>query len=402
MKGKKFFKPRKAAAMPFVAIILGLFALGFIALVIDLGNVYIQRKKMVTSADAAALAGAQVLKDNQEEIKKGTKTVSESESEAKTIAEQYAAANGADLDQIDVYVGSQSVTITNDKNETVTETRQVVNVVVGKNEPSIFARFLESDNTDVKAHAVGTWGYVKKSYIGNFLPLFTFDSDYAVNTDIYLHDKLKDSNCNYGYVDIGAGMGAIKLAIAGNSVGGSYIYENLLDGKPGNGQSLYDAVVERMKTAQGKSTEVERRNYMIGLVPVIDYDRFINDTTLNNVQSVKNGIITLSSQLKLPIKYFAYYEITDVIKQNDIYGSPEALEPDEYTRRGTALDYSSLLPTLLSENILNNQGTGVGDTTVIGRFTGKTVDAKTIAEAGDQIDPNPEGDTPAIYAKLLE
>jgi Flp pilus assembly pilin Flp len=50
MKLKKLLKDEKGAAMPLIAIILGLFALGFIALVIDVGILYAQKKVMITSA----------------------------------------------------------------------------------------------------------------------------------------------------------------------------------------------------------------------------------------------------------------------------------------------------------------------------------------------------------------
>jgi Flp pilus assembly pilin Flp len=65
VKVKRLFMDEKGATLPLVAIILGLFALGFIALVVDVGTLYVERKAMITSADAAALAGAQVLRVNK-------------------------------------------------------------------------------------------------------------------------------------------------------------------------------------------------------------------------------------------------------------------------------------------------------------------------------------------------
>lgn len=220
--------------------------------------------------------------------------------------------------------------------------------------------------------------------------MFTFDNNYKVGVDIFLHENIEDTNSN-GFVDIGSGMNAIKEAIAGNIVGETYIYDNYLDGEPGNGGSLYGAVVERMEKAQKEPTPEERRKYMIGLVPIIDWAKF------NSIPGNKKNS---SSNWKLPIKYFAYYEILDVIKQNTYVGSPEALNPlNQYLRKGEPpFNYKGKLPS----NLLKNKGDDVESVTIVGRFTGEKVDARTIAEAGDQINPNPGGDTPATYSKLIK
>ncbi|GEM_PF-1040467 len=375
MEIRNLFKDDKGSALPFVTLILGLFALGFIALVIDAGILYSERKAMITSADAAALAGADVLRETQ-----GSNI-----EEAKTIALNYAVANGADEDQVQITVGNKEVILPSGS----TEARQVVDVSVGINKQAIFARFLGSDETDVKAQAVATWGYIKKAYVGNFIPLFIFDENYETNVDKYLHEKIDGTN-GYGFINIGGGMGAIKEAIAGTSVGGSYIYNNLLDGKPGNGASLLGAVEDRMEMAQKKPTAVERQNAMIGLVPIIDKEAF---------KSISSNTGTNVAHWQLPIKYFAYFEIKDVIKQNTIKGSEKALNPDnEYKPIGTAINYTGKIP----EDLLKDKKDKVENVVVLGRFTGEIVDARTIAEAGDQVNPNPGGEVPATYSKLIE
>lgn len=378
---KKLLRDEKGASLPFVTIILGLFALGFIALVVDVGFLYVERKAMITSADAAALAGAQVLRVSQGVNVNGVDG-------AIATAKKYAIANGADESHLNInppYVGTKLVTLP----DGTTETRQVVEVTVKKNKQLLFARFLGDEDTDVKANAIATWGYIRKTYIGSFIPLFTFDTDYKLNTDIFLHENIDDTN-GYGFIDIGAGMGDVKKAIAGTDVGGSYIYDNYLDGKPGAGESLRGAVEDRMIIAQGKATAVERRNTMIGLVPIIDKAEFL---------SLPENDSGNANNWKLPIKYFAYFEIIDVIKQNTTDGSTEALNPaNEYTKKGTPpFPYSGSIPA----NLL--KGNGKADNTIVlGRFTGEIVEARTIAEAGDQIKPNPGGDSPATYSKLIK
>ena len=382
MKVKKFLKDEKGASMPLVVIILGLFALGFIALIIDAGTLFVERKKMITAADAAALAGAQVLR----EYKVANLPLADAITKAEETAKQYAIQNGADPELIQVYAGEKSITLPDGKSEA----RQITEVTVGKKQSLIFARFLGDDIANVKAHALATWGYVHKSYIGSFIPLFTFDCNYKLDTDVYLHEKIEDTN-GYGYVDIGGGMGSIKQAIAGDFVGGSYIYNNYLDGKAGNGESLLGAVEERMIDAQKQPTAEERKRYMTGLVPIIDKAEFyrINSGKLN--QS--------SSQWQLPIKYFAYYEIRDVIKQKTITGSAEALDytSTEYKQVITRFNYTNKL----AENLLTRQGEAE-NVVVLGRFTGKIIEARTIAELGDQLNPNPGGDEPAMYTKLIK
>jgi Flp pilus assembly protein TadG len=397
VKVKKLLRDEKGVALPLVAIVLGLFALGFMALVVDVGNLYIQRKAMVTSADAAALAGAQVLRDGREAIKKGEKTETQVEAEAKKVAEDYAKNNKADEGQINVFVGSKEVTLTNGTEDY----RQVVEVTVGKKEPSIFAKFITDEDTNVKAYAAATWGFINKTYIGNFIPLFTFDRDYKLDTDVFLHEKLE--NCNYGFIDIGSGMGDVKEAIAGKNVGGTYIYDNYLDGEPGAGESLAGAVETRMKLAQSKTTAEDRQETMLGLVPVLDYSKFMSYP--GNITGYDHdGNPVYSPHLKLPIKYFAYFEIIDVISKNSTLGSGEALDPNkDYTKRGlqrnggTQVDYAGKIP----EYLTNDKGEAVY-TYVLGRYTGKIVEARTLVEAGDQINPNPSGDLPAPYSKLIK
>lgn len=374
MIGLRFLKDEKGSTMVFTALFLALFGLGFMAIVIDLSNLYIQRKAMITAADSAALAGAQVLRTSL-----GTK-MSGSDG-AITIAGNYASLNGADSLKTDVFVGQMPVTLPNgDK-----DTRQVVNVTVTKSQPTIFAKFVGVNSIDVKAAATATWGYVKKAYIGSFIPFFTFDKDYELNKIEYLHSKIPDSN-SYGLADIGSGLADIKAAIAGTKVGGSYIYNDFLKGESGKGSGIYDAVVTRMQNSQSKGTAEERRKYMIGLIPIIDEAEFlrINDTGKS------------STNWKLPIKYFAYFEILDVIKQNETDGSKYALKPDMYYPIGTPNNYSAVLPLTLIDK------KGVADTLIIGKFTGEIINARTITQAGDQTNPSASGSTPATYSKLIK
>lgn len=349
MKLRKLLKDEKGAVLPIVTLILGLFALGFTALVVDVGTLYIQRKAMITSADASALAGAQVLRVNQEAIKSGDKTINEVELEAKTTAKNYAIANGADENQLNLnppYVGQKLVTLPNG----ATETRQVVEVTVGKNQSLIFARFLGDENADVKAHAIATWGYVKTS---GYLPLFIFNTGYNLNTNISLHDNVTvdDENIlktnSYGFIQVGAsdGMSDIKKAIDGTISVDPKSIGDTLDGAPGKRESVYDSAFKRI----GDTV----------IMPIIDWEKF--KTMDENIDN-KGNIIKNPDKWKLPIMFFAYFKITNVTDRND---------------------------------------KGTESVEIEGEFTERIVEARIIVEVGDQIDPNPEGDTPATYSKLI-
>lgn len=350
MKLKKLLKDEKGAAMPLITIILGLFALGFIALVIDVGILYAEKKVMITSADAAALAGAQVLRENQEAIELGTKTISEVELEAKTAAENYAIANGAEADQVTVYVGQKAVTLPNGD----VETREIVDVTSGKNQPLIFARFLDHENSDVMAYATATWGYVTKC---GYFPIFIFDVEYdgyRKEDYVSLHDNvsLGGSKTNsFGFVEVNdtSSMSEIKKAIEGESVVEPKSAGDILGGVPGKRESVYDSAIERI----GDTV----------LIPVIDSNTF----DLNTVN------ISNANKWELPVLYFACFKITDVIKQNV-----------EITKQ-------------------KGGGTKKQDSVeIVGQFTGKTANSNIIVEVDDQINPNPEGEIPATYCKLIK
>lgn len=337
MRIKKFLKDEKGATLPFVTIILGLFALGFIALVVDVGILYVQRKAMITSADAAALAGAQALRDSQ-----GVNV-----SEAETIAKNYAIANGADPSQVEVSVSNKSVIIPNG----TSETRQVVDVTVGKNQPLIFARFLDDKNPDVKAYAIATWGYVKKS---DFCPIFIFNTGYKLETDITLHDNVTLDNENdlktngYGFIQIGPGEGMndIKKAIEGTIDVEPKSVGDILSGAPGKRESVYNSIMTRI----GDTV----------IIPIIDWKAF---SERSDNKDKEGNIIENVQDWNLPIMFFAYFTITDVIKQNE---------------------------------------KGIESVQIIGHFTGETVDEIPVIESGDQSNPNPDGDTPATYFKLIK
>jgi hypothetical protein len=114
--------------------------LGMAALVLDVGSWYRAKRQLQSTADAAALAGAQALPDTP-----GTAT---------SLATSYAAKNTADLATNDVSVGSNIVP--NDR----------ISVHVTRPSPGFFARLFGIDSVDVGARATAqTEGMRSAKYV---------------------------------------------------------------------------------------------------------------------------------------------------------------------------------------------------------------------------------------------
>lgn len=110
-----------------ILVVAGLVALiGFAALAVDMGYLYSERAKMVTAADAAALAGVQKL------------VMSNDSSGSEQWAREIAKENGADENKIDVHVDTGA---------------KEVEVQVGETKNLFFARVLGRQQSDVGARA---------------------------------------------------------------------------------------------------------------------------------------------------------------------------------------------------------------------------------------------------------
>ncbi len=106
--------------------------MGFVAMTVDVGMIFVERRSLQNAADAAALAAVQELP--------------ESPSEAVAAAEEWAEMNG--------YEGEDGATIT------ITTPYQgdpdSIEVVIEEEMPFIFARVLGLESTGVGARAVAT------------------------------------------------------------------------------------------------------------------------------------------------------------------------------------------------------------------------------------------------------
>lgn len=128
--------------------------LAFVALAVDVGSDYAERRKMQNAADAGAMAGAMVLCRDQ--------------AAARTAALSMALANGAHLQAADI---------------TIDTVNKLVSVPVSTTAHSIFARILSSSfaTNTVRAKATAKCGPV--STIGNGLfPVAVSNTNFITNT----------------------------------------------------------------------------------------------------------------------------------------------------------------------------------------------------------------------------
>lgn len=132
MKIQKFAKDEKGAVLPLVALFIFFVALGIVALVVDVGMMYTERRSMVAAADAGALAGAIEMQ------KWGS-----SKAEIEQIAEDAARFNGAEgVVEATAYMGVDSI----NEMKVVVEVKNTVDL--------FFAKMFNINTADVPARAV--------------------------------------------------------------------------------------------------------------------------------------------------------------------------------------------------------------------------------------------------------
>lgn len=339
------------------ALLLAFILIAFSALVIDAGYLYVERKSMVTAADAAALGGAEVL---EKALADPTKDPKDVKGEAEAVAKKLALANGV-KNEGDIKV---DVICKNDPNFSKYNLEVIV-VSVKNKSGLLFAKIFGEDSANVSAKAVATWGYKTKVVGGDILPIFIKSSDYVPNTSTYLHMEKVDEG-NWGLIDVGSGNSAIEAAFSGKKVNLTMevkgeVYN--VDSDPGaKVSSIIQGIKERMIYANGLSTPEESKQYMSGLVPVIDYSKV-----------KKNG-----GKLELPIVSFAVFEIQDYTIDNKSTGSPYAIYDTNYRTDNSSVNYGKV------------DGDYLKKSTILGRFTNDIpVAVWAVMQEGDQDSPDP-------------
>jgi len=253
---KLFYKEEKGLALVLVAAAMTVI-LGFTALVVDVGALYLTRNRLVNACDAAALAGAKELPDGQAEI----------------VARQYLLSNNLTTEEID-----------NNTLISISTNNKIINVQTTRNVSYTFARILGFTSGDVKAEAAAVYGPV--SAASGITPFAVPDQELVFNKQYVLKEGSGESvddgskiHGNFGALALG-GTGADKyeenLKYGYDSeinVGDMVTVGEVVETEPGNMSGpTYDGVTYRMNkcthgcTPQDYKTHCER----IILVPVFD------------------------------------------------------------------------------------------------------------------------------------
>ena len=379
MQIKKLIYREKGAAGIFMILFLFMVILGFSAIVVDAGLLYTSRREMVTAADAGALAGAKELEKTLGVSDSGV--IAAIKTEAIRIAKATAVKNGAEGEPT-VEIKKMNITLVNGTKEN----RDVIVVKPQKTDSLFFAKMLGINSENIGATAVATWGYVRRTVGGHILPIYLTRESYEDGRD-YLHSEKivingveYPNNTGYIYLDPAwNGQNVINNALAGNSSKITMYIDQEFEAKPGQANSLIGAIEQRMMTANGLPTQLERQSFMYGLIPIADFVRKQGNTLYYN------------------IKEFAVYEILDIIvdgstNKSAAKGSIHALLGPNNTSvgAGNARTYPSA-----------TYGVDYPKGTVIGRMTGEVRELEVVMVTGDQT-YNPVDPDAAKYSKLVK
>ncbi|MDD2371737.1 MAG: pilus assembly protein TadG-related protein [Firmicutes bacterium] len=369
---KEFMKSNRGSVSIFTMLIFLFVILVFSAVVIDVGFVYSTRKQMITSADAAALAGAKEMEKTLSESSESS--ISQIKARAITIAKNIAIENGAQGEP-EVVIEKMNIKLA----DGTTDYRDVIKVKVTTDEKLIFFRFIDKFNLDVNGVAIATWGYVTNVTAGQLLPLYTTPDLFLSSNTLHsgkmsFNDSLFPNQRGYIYLDPAwNGQNIINEAIEGVPTKITLALDTVFEGKSGVAQSVIGSVETRMKNAQKLETPTDRRAYMYGLVPIAEFYSSSGNTVY------------------FQIKSFAVYEIIDVMTKTNT-GSPEALLGSNYTKIGTGKTYSPA----------DNEGNDYEKGTIYGKFTGEVRELEVIIEKNDQDGNILTITSGAKYSKLIQ
>lgn len=173
----------KKGAINIIVTVSLIGVLGFLALVIDVGFLFLEKNKLSNAADAAVLAGAQELPFDT--------------NKAINIANHYAVVNGASLDKVSL---------------AITENNSKIEANINNDVIFAFAKILGFDKANVVADSVAIVGPVTKVYDG-IRPMVVEQQTLTYGQQVILKENAGDGySGNYGAVSLG-----------GN---GSKVYEN--------------------------------------------------------------------------------------------------------------------------------------------------------------------------------
>lgn len=351
MKIQKFAKDEKGAVLPLVALFIFFVALGIVALVVDVGMMYTERRSMVAAADAGALAGAI-------EMQK----LGSSQAKIKQVAEDAARFNGAQGNiEATVYMGTDSI----NEMKVVVEVENTIDL--------FFAKMFNINTADVPARAVAKPMRLNPAIIPIGVDQYKSYVDGKPKSGIvYLHDSKESPSYFSSLLDLdGASGGAndINEIISnrnyklGPGLATNLANHSMIESAGGwkNLSTIDDLFVDAYNYS---SDENLRKAYLTALTPVY--------TTVDNHNAT--------------IVEFAEIVILDLIapKNNETEhkGIAEAF-PVTVSGNNVTVNYST--PVGNNRNIYAEQDAKNNADVVVAYFTGVTVSIE------DLLDGNYEG-----------
>ena len=214
---------------------------GFLAYVVDIGLVYSNKNSLYNAVDAAVLAGAQELPED----------------EAKAIckAEEYLLLNGVDPSQVQITIGEDNKSIE-------------INGIKQVNH--LFAPILGIDSSEVKASSKAIIGPIK-SAAGGIRPFAVEDFSYVFGDLVTLKENAGDGyQGNYGLLALG-GTGAsvvsynVMYGYKGKISVGDYVST-----EPGNIACIIGDVQNFIRANPESFSNFEKKCERVWTVPLVD------------------------------------------------------------------------------------------------------------------------------------
>lgn len=237
----RLLREEQGAAIVIVALTITAM-MGFGALIVDVGNLYLNKTRLVNMADAAALAGVQDLPGNPQS--------------AVTSAYSYATQNGRNSDVIGVSVSNNNRVIT------VTGTRRV---------PLFLARVFQMTSSDVMAEAAASISPITGA--SGIVPFGIVKQQFDYGQNYSLKAGAGDGYTgNYGALALGgSGANAYRENIK-NGYDGQLRIGDWVSTEPGNMSGPTSQGVDyRMNLDQTATfANVEKGSPRILIVPIID------------------------------------------------------------------------------------------------------------------------------------
>jgi len=238
----RLLREEKGATIVIVALCMTVM-IGFAALIVDVGNLYLNKTRLVNMADAAALAGVQDLPGNPQS--------------AVASAHSYATQNGHNSDVVGV---------------TLSNNNTVVTVNVTRTVPFFFAKIFEMTSANVGARAVAAIKPITE--ISGVVPFGVAQQQFIYGNPYTLKGGAGDGyNGNYGALALGGNganvyRGNIEDGYSGLLSIGAWVdtEPGVMSGPTGNGVDYRISLDPNATFAT-----VQKGSPRILVVPIIDF-----------------------------------------------------------------------------------------------------------------------------------